>query len=206
MRVSQSKLAYKISYHELTDGGLLFNDEKFKVETLPLEHGITCFGYRITEKDHEGELQVDKLKAQAIPPGPIYAQIKAGKTVTLDDGRVINGLDYVGDKKKGRVVTILGDTRKSKNSEILAYQADVLVHEATFEQGQEKMARRYFHSTNMEAATVAKNADVKKLLLTHISARYMLKDQVRLEEEARTIFPNTHMVRDLEEVSIPFDK
>jgi len=205
LRVSQSRLAYKIIYHELSDGGLILDNKKFKVEALPLEHGILSFGYRITEKDHEGELQVEKLRELGIAPGPIYAQIKAGKTVTLENGDIINGLDFVGEKKKGRVLAILGDTRKCQNAEFLAKDADVLVHEATFEDGQEKMARRYFHSTNIQAASVAKAANVKKLLLTHISARYMIKDQLKLEEQARAVFPNTHMVKDLEEVNIPFE-
>ncbi|MDR2832825.1 MAG: ribonuclease Z [Streptococcaceae bacterium] len=205
LRLSQSKLGYKIHFHELTEGGLLFDNKSFKVETLPLEHGILSFGFRITEKDHEGALQVEKLRELGIESGPIYGQIKAGRTIALDDGRVIDGKDFIGEKKKGRVITILGDTRKTKNAEILAYNADVLVHEATFEQGQEKMARRYFHSTNIEAASVAKDANVKKLLLTHISARYMIHDQKELEKQARTIFPNTHMVKDLEEVDIPFE-
>lgn len=206
LKFSSTHLAYKIRYHEIQEPCILLESDKFKVTTLPLEHGVACFGYRIVEKDHEGELQVEKLKEKNIPPGPIYAKIKAGEVVELADGRIIDGKDYVGEKRAGRIVTILGDTRFTENAKKLAEYADVFVHEATYEKGQEKMARKHYHSTTTQAALIAKEAQAKKLLLTHISARYMMKDQKRLVMQAQEIFPNTQMMRDLEEVEIPFER
>ncbi len=117
---------------------------------------------------------------------------------------MINGKDFVGEKKLGRIVTILGDTRKTQNSVSLAEDADVLVHESTFNKEEEKMAKAYYHSTSHQAAQVALEADAKKLILTHISARYLTGDIIQLENEAKEIFQNTKIVKDMEIIEIPF--
>lgn len=206
LAVSKTRLSYPIVYHELTEGGEVFEDAQFSVECLPLEHGILSFGYRIVEADHEGELQVEKLKELGIPSGPIYGKIKRGETVTLPDGQVVNGKDFVGQKKKGRIVTILGDTRKTANSVLLAKGADVLVHESTYNKEEGQMARAHFHSTSHHAAEVASAAKVNMLLLTHISARYLTKDIINLENEAKELFPFVKAVKDMDIVDIPFNE
>ncbi|MBL1230936.1 ribonuclease Z [Enterococcus sp. BWB1-3] len=206
LNVSKTRLSYPIVFHELTDGGIVFQDKQFKVECLPLEHGILSFGYRIVESDHEGELQVEKLQALGLPSGPLYGKIKRGETVELEDGQVINGKDFVGEKRAGRIVTILGDTRKTANSVILGKNADVLVHESTFNKDESKMAKNYYHSTSHQAAEIAKEAQVKQLVLTHISARYLTRDIIQLEDEAKELFPFVTAVKDMDILDVPFRK
>jgi len=206
LRVSQTKLSYKIHYQELTAGGVIFEDDKFKVSAERLDHRIVCYGYRIVEKDHPGELMVEKLHEQQIPAGPVYGKLKAGETVTLPDGRVINGQDFLGPAQPGRIVAILGDTRQTANEEKLAHNADVLVHESTFAKGEGKLARSYYHSTNIQAAELAKRAHVKMLLLNHISARYTGKLANDLQHQAREVFHNTRVVKDFDEVPVAFQK
>ncbi|MGX7148784.1 ribonuclease Z [Enterococcus ureasiticus] len=203
LKVSQTRLSYDLTFIEIKEG-VVFSDKQFTVTCKLLDHGIVSFGYRIVEADHEGELQVDKLAALNIPSGPIYGKIKRGESVELPDGRIINGKDFVGEKKEGRIVTILGDTRKTPNSVSLAENADILVHESTFNKEEEKMAKAYYHSTSHQAAQVALKAQVEKLILTHISARYLTGDIIQLENEAKEIFPNTKIVKDMEIVEIPF--
>lgn len=149
---------------------------------------------------------VDKLKELNIPSGPVYGKLKNGETVTLADGRVIDGHDVIGHAQPGRIVAILGDTRQTNNAITLAESADVLVHESTFSKGENKLARNYYHSTNIQAATMAKKAGVKKLLLNHISARYTGKMAHELEKQAQSVFPNTKVVRDFDIVDVPFNK
>lgn len=204
LSISQSKLPYKIEYHELTEGGIIFENHRFKVQAELLEHGIRCFGYRFIEKDLPGELQAERLVELGVPKGPLFGQLKRGETITLEDGRVINGADYISPSVKGRVVAIFGDTRVTKNEEILAQDADVLVHEATFEAAEQSLARRYFHSTTKDAAQLANRCKVKQLYLTHISARYLGHQVMELEKEAQAIFPNTIVVKDLDRFTIPF--
>lgn len=206
LKVSETHLKYQLKIIEIEESGLIFKDKGFKVYCEELDHRIQSFGFRVEEADFQGELQVEKLKALNIPAGPVYKKIKNGEEVTLEDGRVINGKEFIGESRKGRTVTILGDTRLHPNSFKLAQNADVLVHESTFKSDESKMAKSYYHATSTQAATVAKDANVSLLLLTHISARYLGKAATELEEEAKTVFANSKVVRDLEIIDIPLQK
>lgn len=206
LAVTQTRLPYKLSFVLLKHPGVIFDDATFKVSFGLLNHRIMSFGYRVEEKDHPGELLMGKIQAAQIPAGPVYAQLKAGKTVTLPDGRTFDGHDFIGPAQRGRTVTIFGDTRTSPNAQALAQGADVLVHESTFGPAEVKLARQYYHSTNLQAAKLAKNAGVKRLLLNHISARYLGKAAMELQVTAQKVFPNTKVVHDLEEIKIPFKK
>ena len=198
LKVSQSKLAYPIKYVEIEETGLLFENNKFEVYVEKLDHGITSYGYRIVEKDLPGELQADKLRELGVPNGPLFGKLKRGETIELENGQVINGQDYISKPVKGRVVAIFGDTRQTPTEKILAQDADVIVHESTFEAGEGRMARRYFHSTTHDAARLAKECNAKQLYLTHISSRYVGSSLKMLEAEAREIFPQTKVVKDLD--------
>lgn len=206
LQVSESRLSYPLKFVEIDHSQELFNERGFKVITMSLDHKIACYGYRIEEADHPGELQVDKLRQDNIPSGPIYGQLKAGKTVKLDDGRVIDGKNYIGKPQPGRIIAILGDTRQTPNAVVLAHKADVLVHESTFAKNEAKMAHNYYHSTSLQAAEVAKQAGVKKLLLTHISARYTGKAAYQLAYQVRDVVPDTRVVNDFDVIDVPFKK
>lgn len=206
LQVSESRLSYPLKFVEIDHNQELFDERGFKVTTMALDHKIACYGYRIEEADHPGELQVEKLREAQVPSGPIYGQLKAGKTVKLNDGRVINGKDFIGKPQPGRIVTILGDTRQTPNAVVLAHKADVLVHESTFAKNEAKMAHNYYHSTSLQAAEVAKQAGAKKLLLTHISARYTGKAAYQLAYQVRDIVPDTRVVNDFDIIDIPFKK
>lgn len=206
LQVSESRLSYPLKFVEIDHSQELFNERGFKVTTMSLDHKIACYGYRIEEADHPGELQVDKLRQDNIPSGPIYGQLKAGKTVKLDDGRVIDGKNYIGKPQPGRIIAILGDTRQTPNAVVLAHKADVLVHESTFAKNEAKMAHNYYHSTSLQASEVAKQAGVKKLLLTHISARYTGKAAYQLAYQVRDVVPDTRVVNDFDVIDVPFKK
>ena len=196
--VSYSKLSYPLKVIEFEEDGVLFSDQQFKVEAMKLEHGIPSYGFRITEADQIGELKADELKALGVPFGPVFGRLKRGEVVTLEDGRVIDGKDYVSEDIKGRIVVICGDTRFTPKSITLAQNANVLVHEATYEADKEKTARQHFHSTSKQAATIALEANVQQLYLTHISARYLGHQVSQLEQEARKVFPQTKVVKDFD--------
>ena len=155
------------------------------------------------QKDLEGTLDADKLRAAGVPFGPLFGKVKNGQDIVLEDGTKIIAADYIiSPLVLGKTITILGDTRKTDSSVRLAVAADVLVHEATYGKGDEKIAKSHGHSTNMQAAQVAKDASAKRLLLNHVSARFLGRDIGKMAADAKTIFENTHIVRDLEEVEI----
>jgi len=206
LKYSGTHLAYPLRFVEFDKAGAIFEDDQFKVTVDTLQHGIPSYGFRIEEADHEGALDAERLQELNVPSGPVYGRLKNKEVVTLNDGRTLDGKDFVGSKQPGRVVTILGDTIKHPHSIKLADQADVLVHEGTFGKEETDLARKYNHSTTTQAAEVAHEAGVKRLLLTHFSSRYLYKDLQQLEKEARNIFSKTHVMKDLQEISIPLTK
>ncbi|MCL4915466.1 ribonuclease Z [Streptococcus suis] len=204
LKVSGTRLPYRIHFHEfdVDTVGQVLETDKFTVFAEKLDHTIPCVGYRVIQKDLEGTLDAEALRAAGVPFGPLFGKIKNGQNVTLEDGTEIIASDYISPPRPGKVVTILGDTRKCHASVRLAVNADVLVHEATYGKGDEKIARKHGHSTNMEAAQVAKDAGVKQLLLNHISPRFLSKDISQLRKDASTIFEQVHIVKDLEEIDL----
>ncbi|HFI0601485.1 TPA: ribonuclease Z [Streptococcus suis] len=204
LKVSGSRLPYRIHFHEfdVDTVGQVLETDKFTVFAEKLDHTIPCVGYRVIQKDLEGTLDAEALRAAGVPFGPLFGQIKNGQNVILEDGREIVASDYLSPPRPGKVVTILGDTRKCYASVRLAVNADVLVHEATYGKGDEQIARKHGHSTNMEAAQVAKDAGVKQLLLNHISPRFLAKDVSKLRNDASTVFDHVHIVKDLEEIEV----
>ncbi|MDN4593740.1 ribonuclease Z [Polycladomyces subterraneus] len=195
LTVSQTHLRYEWEVREVTPG-VVYEDDDVRVICAELDHGIPCFGYRIEEKDRPGSLRTDLLKALGVPPGPLYRRLKAGQDVQLPDGRMIRAREVLGPPKRGRVVTILGDTRPTEAAVRLASQADVLVHEATYRTQEAALAVTHGHATTVDAARTAVRAGVRTLILNHISPRYGVEDEPALLAEARAIFPETYVARD----------
>lgn len=204
LKVSGSRLPYRVHFHEFSEAdlGLILETDKFQVYAEKLDHTIFSVGYRVMQKDLDGVLDADKLLAAGVPFGPLFGRVKNGQDIVLEDGTEIIASDYLSPPRKGKVVTILGDTRKCHASVRLAVGADVLVHESTYGKGDERMARKHGHSTNMEAAQVAQEAGAKRLLLNHISPRFLSKDVSQLKRDAMTVFESVHVVKDLEEVEL----
>lgn len=193
--VSGTKLAYDLQIIEVEEGKI-YEDDQLKVHCFALEHGVPSFGYCIQEHDKPGELLVEKLHEKGIQPGPIYQKIKENPTYTLENGETLYRNDYVGSPKTGHKVCILGDTRYKDHLSSQIEGADILVHEATFSSQDEENAYNFYHSTTTQAAQLAKDANVKKLILTHISSRYQGESVEQLQHEAQQIFPNCQIAYD----------
>lgn len=196
LAISNTYLPYSIEVFEISEG-VIFEDHQFIVSTAPLKHRIASYGFRVVEKDRTGSLRADLLKAEGVPEGPIYGLLKEGKQITLADGRLINGSDYLTPPEHGKVVAIFGDTEPTDSQIILAKDADVVVHEATVEGALEALASERGHSTTRQTATMAKEAGAKRLIITHISSRYGQGDIERLLTECREVFEHTKMATDL---------
>lgn len=196
LELSGSHISYILDIVE-HDGGLLFEDESFRVEASLLEHRVTSYGYRVTEKDLPGKLDTAVLESYGIRPGPLYGKLKRGESVEAPDGRILHASAAQGKPKKGRIVTILGDTRPCESVLSLARNADVLVHESTFLHELKDTAHTYYHSTARQAAEAAREAGAKRLFLTHLSSRYKYEEQLmQLEQEAREIFLDSRIARE----------
>ncbi|MBB5173827.1 ribonuclease Z [Texcoconibacillus texcoconensis] len=202
LAISGTYLRYPLNIQELGDEiqgirDLSIDHEEWSVQTAKLDHGVPCFGYRIQQKDKPGRLLMEKIREAGIPEGPVLKQLKHGETVTLKDGRTVNGKDFLGAPKKRKSIAILGDTRATEAAVRLAEGCDTLIHEATFSETEEKLAHEFYHSTTKQAADIAARAGVKNLILNHISTRYQDEDILYLQEEAQNIFANTTIAHDL---------
>ena len=195
LKLSKTHVTYPIQFVEVTEG-VVFEDAQFVVRAMPLQHVIECFGYRIEQKPLPGELLIEKARELGVPKGPLLGQLKSGRDVTLEDGTVIYSKDVTNPPQEGFIVTILGDTKFCENAIILSKNADVVVHEATFDHDTIELAAQYGHATNTEAAHVALKADAKHLILNHISARFLASDLVPFLQEAKQLFPNVYLAND----------
>lgn len=203
LKVSRTKISYPINFVALEEGGLIYQGQGFKVYAEKLAHRVPSFGYRVVENDHQGELLMDKLAQYHVPNGPLLGKLKNGEAIALADGTILNGKDFLGPNKAGRIITIIYDTRSTPAIAKLAKNADVLVHESTFAGHEADLAHSYYHSTAVEAAKVARDNGVKQLYLDHISARYLGAKAKKLENQAVKIFPNTKLANDFDQVVIP---
>ncbi|MEH1770157.1 ribonuclease Z [Nostoc sp.] len=197
-RYSYTHFSYPIKVHAIRPG-VIYEDDDFTVSCGNLHHRITAFGYRVAEKDRTGRFDVEKAKELQIPPGRIYGQLKRGETVTLADGRVIDGAQLCGPTEIGRKIAYCTDTIYCDGAVELAHDADVLIHEATFAHQDADMAFQRLHSTTTMAAQTALAAGAHRLIMSHFSPRYAPGNTLELKDllkEARAIFPRTDMAYD----------
>ncbi|MCD6433984.1 MAG: ribonuclease Z [Candidatus Diapherotrites archaeon] len=191
-----------LEFYEIKEGVIL-KEENFRITAFRLHHGIECYGFVLKENDKKGEFMREKVEKElGIPPGPIYAKLASGKTV-IWKGKKIKPSDVLDYSKgrKGRKISIVMDTLASEDYIKFIEDSDLLVHEATFIEKHKSRAIETKHSTAKQAAEIAARANVKKLVLTHISPRY--KDVKKLEIEARQEFANTIVAKDLMKITIP---
>lgn len=196
---------FPISFHVIRPG-IIFEDAQVAVECAPVRHRCDAFAYAVQEKTQAGRFDAEQAKVLGIPAGPIYGRLKAGETVTLPDGRTIDGASLVGPPRPGRRVVYSGDTALCAEMVTIAADADLLIHEATFAESERGLADRASHSTASDAAKVAEAARVRQLILTHISPRYDAESGAGLEmlrDEARAIFPETELAHDFMRVEVP---
>ena len=188
-----NKTPTPLVFHKLTPG-IVYEDASLSVSCFPVTHrGTDSFDYKFEEKGHRPFL-ADKAAELEIPVGPWRKDLVNGQSVTLPDGRVIEAESVLGPYKPGTVFVAVGDTGNAM--ELLPYVkgADALSIEATYLEEEADMAKNYSHLTAKMAAELAKEAEVGKLILTHVSRRYRERD---IYAEAKAVFANTEVARDL---------
>jgi len=194
---------YRIVAHEVSNKECLdFGD--YKITALKVEHGIPSLAFSMEEKIRPGIFNKSKALELGIPEGPLFSKLQHGKTITLDDGIEINPEMVLGPPRKGRKIVISGDTKPCKSMIKFSKDADVLIHDSTFDSELEGIANEYGHATAFQSAQIAEKANVEKLFLTHISPRYL--DHYILENEARKIFKSSFVPKDLQEIEIKLKK
>ena len=175
----------------------IYENEHYLIEAISLDHNIPTLGFSFIEKDRL-RIQVSKTKKLGIPDGPVLGKLQQGKDIVFKDKKYkAEDLTYV---VKGKKITILMDTSYTKNAILLAKDADILISEATYLDKHLDRGEKYKHLTMKQAAQIAHNANVNKLVMVHISQRY--KEKEELESEARDIFPNSYLGFDLMKIKL----
>ncbi|HVD25127.1 MAG TPA: ribonuclease Z [Gaiellaceae bacterium] len=194
------KLTYPYELVELAPGESLAR-QGYKLQTFPVNHGVSAIGYAMVEAPRPGRFDVEAADELGVPEGPQRGALQRGEAVTLEDGRVVTPELVLGKARTGRKLVLSTDTAPVQSVVDAARGADVLIHEATFAAEERDRARETLHSTAAEAAEVARSAEVGLLALTHLSNRYFGGE---IEREAQEVFPDTVVPRDLDIIEIPF--
>ncbi len=209
MRTSSTRIGYPLRTHRVKEaaarGTLVLDDDDITVRCTALTHRVPAYAYRVDQKPRAGRFDVARARELGIPPGPVYAELKAGRSVTLEDGRVIRGEALCGPPRPGCSVVYCTDTVFSEAAVALARGADLLIHESTFSHGEAELAIARQHSTSTMAAQTALEAGVKQLVLTHLSPRYVAGNAMTPDDlvaEARAIFPETVVAKDFLSLSV----
>jgi ribonuclease Z len=175
----------------------------YDIHVFATEHGGGSVGYAVREHERPGRFDPEKARAAGVPEGPLWGKLQQGETVQLPDGRTIAAEGIVGAKRPGRLVVLTGDTRPCATVVDAAQQADLLIHEATFGEEEKDRAKETGHSTAREAAQVALAAQVRRLVLSHVSARYSISAE-ELVKEARDVFKETMVAKDGLTIEVPY--
>jgi ribonuclease Z len=195
------QLAFEVRIHEVEAGEAVRRDGCTLVP-FATEHKITSVGWVLAEDDRPGRFHPERAAALGVPHGPAFGELQRGRAVTLPGGGRVEPAQVVDAPRRGRRVAVTGDTRPCAGTVAAARGADVLVHEATFGDGEAARAAETRHSTAREAARVARQAGVGRLVLTHLSTRYD-RDTGTLLEQARTEFDRVEVASDGLVIEVP---
>lgn len=187
-----------VTLHQISPG-TFFETDRFTLTAFPVDHrGSSSLGFRFEERSRRPFLP-EKAEVLDIPPGPWRRDLVEGKEVRLQDGRKIKPNQVLGEERQGTSLVVVGDTGHAEKLAPYVKDADALVIEATYIQAEEDLADRFDHLTAEQAATLAKDNGVRELFLTHLSRRYRERDVL---DEARVVFPSTHVARDFDRYQI----
>jgi ribonuclease Z len=197
----QFGLTFPVEIHEVYDDGVICEEKDYTVEAVKSNHVVLGLAYAFVEKNRPGKFYPEKAKALGIPTGELWSKLQHGDKIKLPNGRVISPKDVLGSPRKGRKIVYTGDTRPFKGFAKFAASADLIIHEATLDDMLSEKAEIDGHSTPSQAGQQAKKAKAKRLVLTHISARY--PDAGLLLEQAQKVFQNTLVAEDFMELELP---
>jgi ribonuclease Z len=186
---------YELRLRELEPGEQL-ERAGYRIAAVPVAHRGPAYGYVFFEDERPGEFDPARAAELGLAPGPEFGRVQRGETI-----RGVSPEQVMGPTRAGRKLVISGDTRPCEALRIAAHGADVLVHESTFAQDETERAAETGHSTAQQAATLAREAEVRVLALVHISTRYPVG---KLRDEARAVFPGTVLPRDFDSIELPF--
>jgi ribonuclease Z len=186
----------KMRVNEIKEG-VFFKSKDFMLEAKELEHSCPCLGYNFIEADKRN-VNVNYTKKFGLTRHPILRELQEGKNITWKGQKIM--AEDATTTRKGKKISFILDTGYTKNAIEMAENADLLICEATMLDELKEKTEQYKHLTTKQAAQIAKEAGVKKLVITHFSQRYKESDTKKLEKEAKEVFKETVAAKDLMEI------
>lgn len=199
--VLQFCLTFPVEVYEICGDGVVCEEKEYIVEAANSSHVIASWAYALVEKPRPGKFYPEKARMLGVPEGELWSRLQHGESVKLPNGLVVRPLEVAGPPRRGRKIVYTGDTRPFEGFAGFAANADLVIHDSTFDDTLADKADLDGHSTPSQAAQQAANAKAKKLVLTHISARYA--DAGVLLEQARKIFSDVLVAEDFMELELP---
>lgn len=194
------RLTYSVDVRELAENETVSFDG-YTVTPFPVDHQGVAVGYAVVEDARPGRFDEQAARRLGVRPGPDYGRLQRGESVVSESGETVDPSAVLGEPRLGRKIVYSGDTAPCESLRIAAYQANLLVHESSFGDEEAERAAETHHSTARQAAEIARDAEVRMLCLTHVSARYIGRE---LRDQAREVFANTELPRDFDCVEVPF--
>jgi len=194
-------LTFPVEINEIQSEGTIIEEENYTLTAAKSNHAVESYAYAFTEKPRPGKFYPKKAQALEVPLGELWSKLQSGQEITLPNGKVVKPSDVMGVPRAGRKIVYTGDTRPFEAFAKFAADADLVIHESTFDDALAEKAALDGHSTPSQAAQEAKAANAKQLVLTHISARY--PDATLLLEQAKKVFANTVIAEDFLELELP---
>jgi len=190
---AKTKLSYCFYFHAITAEGLIMDNNKLTVMAFPVKHRIECWGFLFKEKRNLRKLDAEKIRTFEIPVA-FFDKLQKGEDYVNKKGTIIPNSEVTIAAVLPKTYGYCADTIYDESLVDKIMGVDLLYHETTYLKGNEEKAAARFHSTTLQAASIAKQACVKKLLVGHFSAKYELLDQFL--EEVTTVFPNAELALD----------
>lgn len=203
-KVLDMYINFPIVVQEITAPCIVHHGKDFYVRAFPLEHTKTCVGYTLEELDRPGEFNPEKARELRVPVGPLWSQLQNGFEVTAEDGTIVKPEQVLGEKRSGRKFSFVTDTLFKRSIIDEVRGSDLLICEGMFENALIDTAKEKKHMTATQAATIAKEANVKRMCMIHYSPRYTDKELHILLEEAQEIWPKAELSHDRMHIEIPF--
>jgi len=200
-RTVQFVLTFPVEVTEVAEDGVVCEEADYEVRGVWANHVVPSLAYALVEKPRPGRFYPEKARALGVPEGPLWSRLQRGEAVKLPNERTVSPEQVVGPPRRGRKIVYTGDTRPFERLVKFAENADLLIHDATLDDELAEKAFEDGHSTPSQAAETAKKARVKKLVLTHVSARY--KETGVLLKQAEKTFPNVTVAEDFMKLEIP---
>ena len=201
--VLQFGLTYPVEIYEIYGPGIICEEPEYTIEAAESNHVMSSFAYGLIEKQRPGKFYPEKAKAMDVPEGELWSILQRGEKVKLANGKTVKPEDIMGSMRKGRKIVYTGDTRPFKDFARFASGANLIIHDATLDDTLAEKADQDGHSTPSQAAEQAVKARAKRLILTHISARY--GDASLLLEQAQKGFKNVAVAEDFLEIELPLE-